>query len=1211
MIRYILPFMLIIATVLASCRDDLDYNTISEGEATVSATVKFQPLISSAVQDSESRTAGDAIQKIRNIQVVVYKPNGQYYAIYRYGEGYTDQFTPGTQDKMPSDLSEADQSEAQTMTASFDIKGLPFGRYKMYVVANYPELDEEKIQTPLDLKNHKAEWSEDNVSLNDQMFGYFSTDDQSEYTDAPVIPVDKSSVSINAWIKRLASKLTIVYDGEELYEGINIYIKSVTVRDIPRECVLGFDESQLLPDQESKNINGNSPSSRQELIDDPQNGTLWYKTIYQSVAAEEVDEVETLTTDPAITDYTQWMHITKDVKALGAVSVGADHRYEYEGTGSNAKIKTHQETMQALFFYENCQGDYANPGDPAYNKTPFKEDVGKNEEHEDVYKDRVPFGTFIEVEGYYVSSNPDNQSSGNIKYRFMLGQNTTFNYNALRNRHYKITMKFRGYGNQPEWHIVYEEEEPGLYPLPEYNVSYMYNTRHDMPIRLTGNPYKVTLQIIENNWAPYDPNQTDSVAPATVGTGSDNFRWYKDLYTQTDRNNGTGSANADNSSPRPTNSFDNMYGYYYGLQDPAKYTSFVKYSPAVKYMANEKVTPIWVGFLALQVPKYYDSYNRNLPTGIQDTQGPDNYSRESTITGMRNYYTGKGGLDTGEGNGAAQQSNSTVPLYQCTYDFENNLPGSNNSVQVIARNTLDNSENGSADGRNAATLKNNGDDSYTLTVPLFTMPKSIGYISGFSGNNPYEAYQRRAKVLITAYYKMNTEQGVENVKITKRVPVFQQRRIVNPKGVWRTGDNTESFHVRLMDITSPDATSFRQFDSDGEWSAWVATANDEEIPNTNSFITLSGGDSSEGGKIKGVTGSKIDFTINFNGTTTGSRCAKVIVKYHGNICEHAIFVRQGYNTPLALVDDGVKWSSFSVFSFQGATLTNATANLPSATQNMPAEMTVNPLALGTMYKRGNYGQGIRIINNQTWKVMERVTGPMQLTRLVNGERDDSQTAEWSNILGIANTGTSYTLTAAQQAWQWSTFHSNIVGSTQNYNYDVPTFDDFNKLAAQDFGIGVMYADGASETALTTATAYGYFNYGNTNDMVTSTSGMRGIIVYNRSDFNQIFFPIGYSGVGRRTTQTVPTDADKGYLRYGAVWYRLSTAASTNNQYRPITYNLPANPGAMYWVKQAYNNNGTIITAWDINYFDLSFNGYDASTYGPYGDAIPIKPVIRE
>ena len=1232
MTRYIIPLIIFLGAFLTSCVDDLRYNPYGEGEALVSATVKFQPLVGDQVGDPESRTPGNEIKNISDLKIFIFKPDGKYYDYQHFTSGQFTEDKEGN-DAMPDDLKDEDQSEDKTPSATFDFKNpLPFGSYKIYVVANFREFTPEELADieangPSALKNVKAVWSEDAVRNNAQMFGYLTEDNMGDYDDAPTVRIEGAIVSLNGWIKRLASKVTIVYDGRGLHEGVNIYIKSITIKDIPTECVLGFDKDQLDEQQIKDGVNGNSPTSRAQLIDTPVHGSLYYETKALSTSPETVDDVVTTSTDPNIPEaqHDRWLHITRNTKYLGAVSVDENHKYEIDKETGDTIM--HTENMQALYFYENCQGNY--PDQEEYNKTPKKEHVGHPEDEEGIYKDMVPYGTFVEIEGYYNSTNPDNQSHGKIIYRFMLGQDATFNYNALRNRHYKLHLGFRGYANQPEWHIVYEEEDPGLYPLPEYNVSYLYNVRHDIPIRLTGNPYKVTLQIIENNWAPYDPNGTDSVAPsaAEVGTNPTEaqrtaFRWYRDLYLD---QAGTQGYN----SPKPSDSYDGLPGYYYAAHDPAQYTNsrtlaagitgtekpLVTYDPVVPYWTNAKISPIWVGFLALQVPAFYEDYNQTLPTGIQDVQGTDWYSNYTpTIEGMRNYYMGTGGTDTGAQDRVPRSNGPTngVKLYQCTYEFPT-LPAVKETVQVASDQGFKN-----PNGRNAASLTNNGDGSYTLTVPFFTMPKSIGYITGFSGNNPYEAYEREAKVRITAYYKVGAGTAQYDKTIIKNVPVFQQRRLVNPKGVWRSTDNHKSFHVRLMDILSPDDNSFFQFDSEGTWEAWVATPGDENTAKINDFVTIRG---ASNGYFKGTTGSKIDFWLDFKeNTEKQSKCAKVIVRYNNNTCEHAIYVRHGYEIPLAIVDGGKRWSSFSVYAFNGSTLTGdvtQAANLPANNiSTLRAEMTVNPLALGTMYKRGNYGQGIRIINNKTWPVMAPVTGAMQLVRLdATGKKVTTETANWGDIRGIANTGTGWRLNDAQTAWTWSPFKGEIFTSDDDYEYDVPTYRDYELLAAQDFGYGVVYADGANETAELMQSdsdiipgAYSYFNDGNSSSMTSSPHGMRGVIVYNKANFNQVFFPIGYSGVGRRTTQS--TDGNNGYLRYGATYYRLTTGQAAANQYRPIPFNIPVNSGAMYWIKQAEEHRGTI-AAWDINYFDLSFNGYDATTYGPYGDAIPLKPVVTK
>ena len=86
--------------------------------------------------------------------------------------------------------------------------------------------------------------------------------------------------------------------------------------------------------------------------------------------------------------------------------------------------KAHDEIANSLFFFENMQGigpdkrqdadgngELDHPGLPDSDKYPNYRP-----------KDAMPYGTYIEVDAYYVSVNPEKVGSGNIKYRFMLGK---------------------------------------------------------------------------------------------------------------------------------------------------------------------------------------------------------------------------------------------------------------------------------------------------------------------------------------------------------------------------------------------------------------------------------------------------------------------------------------------------------------------------------------------------------------------------------------------------------------------------------------------------------------------------------------------------------------------------------------------------------------------------------------------------------------------
>ena len=111
---------------------------------------------------------------------------------------------------------------------------------------------------------------------------------------------------------------------------------------------------------------------------------------------------------------------------------------------------------------------------------------GNSQKPTDKYlpKDGVPYGTYIEVDAYYRSVNEERLGNGNIKYRFMLGKNVTTDYNAERNHHYKLTLKFRNFANDADWHIDYDEPEPSIQVPEPYYISYLYNHKMMLPVKV-------------------------------------------------------------------------------------------------------------------------------------------------------------------------------------------------------------------------------------------------------------------------------------------------------------------------------------------------------------------------------------------------------------------------------------------------------------------------------------------------------------------------------------------------------------------------------------------------------------------------------------------------------------------------------------------------------------------------------------------------------
>ena len=161
------------------------------------------------------------------------------------------------------------------------------------------------------------------------------------------------------------------------------------------------------------------------------------------------------------------------------------------GRGAN-EYGSHDNDAPSLFFYENMQGKHE-------NKHQYK-----NYES----KDDVPYGTYVEVTGYYVNNSADHPSYGNIIYRCMLGKNMENDFNAERNSHYKLTLVFNKDANDVDWHIDYDyvPKPPEIVvPNPMY-ISYLSNRFTNIPVTVYYDPkrYRVeslTATIVKNDWA--------------------------------------------------------------------------------------------------------------------------------------------------------------------------------------------------------------------------------------------------------------------------------------------------------------------------------------------------------------------------------------------------------------------------------------------------------------------------------------------------------------------------------------------------------------------------------------------------------------------------------------------------------------------------------------------------------------------------------------
>ena len=664
-------------------------------------------------------------------------------------------------------------------------------------------------------------------------------------------------------------------------------------------------------------------------------------------------------------------------------------------------------------------------------------------------------------------------------------------------------------------------------------------------------------------WAPYDSSTVDEV-PAQGPTGDENFQWARNVW---DNSNGTGS-------------------FKYGRKsETVDGTGDFK-----DFALTKKITPLYVGFLSLTVPPQYET-SATLPNAIFNEKYHDYRPSGTTSDGkkigcdavkkdsLKLYYQGEV-----KGTGV---DNNTLPQGKRVYMDLLNSTVSQRVIPVQGQN---------GNGRNSYHVNFMADTSMTVQLKLWTRPQTMIRISGFSGNSPYEAFQRKAVVRIRA--KFQTTKGI--VARVVDVPVMQVRRIVNPKGVWRRWDNNDAFRVVLTQRYGPASKELKALPSEGAWKAYIEKS-------TEDFMYLSGS-KMVGDTVFGDTDTPIDFKINFSGTTneSESNCAIVHVEYHGFTCKHTILVRQGYNQPLELVEGKGKWSSFSVFAGKhdrDEKWNNYTAESGTA----KILLTKSPLALGTFFKRANIDNGIRIKNNSTYKRFEAITGDLDIAVYKNTTDYDSTYAKWISMPGLKyNDGGS----GINTTYSWPLMEATI--NEVAHTYSVATFEQYKALMDNcQTGFGIFYGDGATSTAFNTDTANGYsddYNLGTENEC-----GMRGAIVFNPNTAHQLFFPLGAQGMGRRTLQGT-TESTRGVLRYSSVANVLSTSTPAN-QYRPISYNMPNAPGAVYWMRKGEPvAGGDDYLGWDINYNDLNFAPYDyGCANGSIGDsdACPLRLIVIE
>lgn len=986
-VRHIILFLMI-ATV-TSCYDEfMKQEFIGEGKASISATLDFKPM-SSAL--SRTRAAGDALKDINSLHVLLYGEDKKLIKNWKIEE-----YTVSNEGRNDSDAENGSSAETSTKRATFKLpEEIGFGKYYMYAVANIPDLltnsaYSEAIKTVDGLKNIPLTWDSEDVANNGQMIGFFTKSSAPALSaDDESLIVNEKSVKLHAWLRRAASKVTVAFDGSKLKEGVFIYLQSVQIKDIPSQCYLG-KENNVGKEGYTLAVPENGP----DMIDG------------EIITYHEGDKAEDFEYGEGCADH--------------RVTVGSPH------------FGSHDETAPALYFYENMQGAGDNMPDKRQDAdgNGSLDHPGLPDDATYRLKDAVPYGTYIEVHAHYISNNSERLGNGHIIYRFMLGQDVINDYNAKRNCHYKLTLKFKNFANEADWHIEYEEPEPGVMTPEPYYISYLYNHSMMYPIKVNTGGHEIesiTAEIIDNRWAPHNANP--AAAPP------------------------------------------------------------IYFSEMDKEGENK-----WNGFLSLHKTTMTVL---PAPPGQLSEESNKEYYEDPPKRGLREYKKFTVGEHTTSGS-----------LDVDTYRVEKHSTEAN---------------------------------TYNVFIPMYTRAKQMISTTGYTGNNPFVAYLRKAVVRITTKLKDVPEAFVNTV------PIYQVRRVVNPKGIYRSAGNNTPFHVVLKRLPREEATEFQTFQSEGPWKAYVV-AQDNGASIT---LSASGGSELQDGTIYGKTGSVIDFNVNFNGQVDDENHYAIIrVEYHNYTCQHLIFVRQG-NKPDALLTGGTRWYA---------------ENMRTKT-----ERASSPLDEGSLFKCGNWDYPIDASNNKNSRIPWINVYPTDFVLYPSGG---------FVIAGKEDEG--------KKLWSTITFSNSF--SIPASGMRVARLADYMALLNSsdiEQGYGILYGDDATETADNIENAYGY-DYKNNN----KGRGMRGCFAYNKLTGKNLFFPIGASGYGHRRR----SDKTPGMLRYSAgrtEYYPENEPHPWGNSRvkdRPLFYDLFRRPGAIYWIDKETNQK----LGWDINYFTFDFNSIDAT-----------------
>lgn len=1086
---YIL-FAVLTSVLMWACEDDFnpDMGGIVDGTmTTVPISISFDPETSA---DLSSRALGpekgDAIQDINSFWMVLYKSDGTFYKKFHIRENGNDVYEhPGEVDNIKYDgdndnrlPGEGNLGDDATGRLKFDLN-IPSDKYYIYGVANVKDFGSKDITTRNRLKNIECRWDSTSITNNSEMFGIFSIGQNRGATDASPITVTakrEKAQQLHCWLRRLASKVTVAFDGSELYNNVEVYIDTIMIRDVPKKCLLGMPNH---PGQDPNDLENLLPSDQRYNVD---NGVYRFGGI---------DEIQKLT--------------DADLKALSPISYyhvcNSSHIYGGDGStpGDNPEINLHKHSHTAeksLYFYENLQGEGKDKTQTLDGTTIWKPNPEEND-LESGWKDGKAYGTYVEVRGYYRCTAPDGSiSSGWIKYRFMLGQDAKTDYNALRNTHYKLTLKLRGYGNDYDWHIDYKEDSGIFITSPQF-ISYLYNKSMYATVKIVGEIEEgstLEAQILDNS----DKNFTDW---GPWGNGTEE-------YPDPNKKTVTGPGGESLVMFMKNNLAANTTGAH---------TSFLSLRKT--------------NTLKIEVPGY-----EGLPSYAVTTAGALNYLKSYSIPKLsRKYKINSADID------AAEEVDGRYTIQETKYGEAQG--GSKKGTEVPVERLF--------------------------RIPLFTRAKELVTRTGFVGNNPYIAYPRKMTVRFTA--KIWDKDAKAYVAKNFDLDIIQVRRIINPKGVWRSGDGKpEDFHVQLLRLPEDDATIFKQFTSIGKWSAEVVSQSDPiiSLTSTPEGSGIASGQSNVR-RIEGDDEKPIDFWINFNGA---KGFAVVRVRYHNYTCEHDIFCQVGKDPVQLNPNVETWWMPTNVLRFES---------------DGKAVYANSPLQEGSLFRRASLN-AISSSNSTVNTIQSNTSAETNFSVYKPGSSTKSQVT-WNNCRA-----TEADSTARFAKWEVANPNTRIADCFKDF-YSITSIDgNINDPIKKAYGI--LYGDGATSPVTQLTDAYGYDD----ENGGPSKKGMRGVFVYNSNTARQVFFPLGISGHGRRKCGYGWTPSNYTKDPPGTMRYASRPAASPDLTSQPLFYDLYRRPGAIYWCENYMSTlpkkNGysdvRYSSSFDMNFFSMGFEGFE-------------------